>query len=243
MALPVIGITTAGPNGENRYFVRAEYVNAVRRAQGLPLLLPPQESWPEEALEELCERLDGLVLTGGGDVDPARYGGRMHPSVYGVNPVRDESEIALVRWAVTKGVPLLGICRGAQVINVALGGTLVEHLRAGASGLRHRSGKESVTHPVEVAPGSRLAAILGRTRVEPVSHHHQAVRRAAPGLHIVAQAPDGVIEGLEMPSHPFLIAVQWHPERTAAEDAAQQRLFDALVDAAKEAPAKAAAGA
>lgn len=236
MSAPRIGITTYGRNGpgqlEGRVNVPAKYVDAVRRAGGIPLLVPPGE--PRGS--ELLAVLDGVVLTGGPDVDPARYGGANHPQVYGVDPERDESEIGLVRALVQAGTPTLGVCRGAQVINVALGGSLVEHLPdlVGESVLHRGPARDYVPHLVHVDPNSRLARILETTATSPASSHHQAIRRPATGLAVVARAPDGTIEGVELRGHPWFVAVQWHPEQTAAEDAAQQRLFDQLVAAAGE---------
>ncbi len=236
MSAPRIGITTYGRHGpgllESRFNVPAKYVDAVRRAGGIPLLVPPGE--PRGS--ELLGVLDGVVLTGGPDVDPARYGGANHPQVYGVDPERDESEIGLVRALVQAGLPTLGVCRGAQVINVALGGTLVEHLPdlVGESVLHRGPARDYVPHLVHVDSSSRLARILETTATSPASSHHQAIRRPGTGLAIVARAPDGTIEGVELRGHPWFVAVQWHPEQTAAEDAAQQRLFDQLVAAAGE---------
>ena len=237
MALrPLIGITTKGRGDDGRMKLNARYVDAVRRAGGVPLLLPPGE--PD--LEPLLETLDGLILTGGGDVDPALYGGAMHPRVYDVDAERDASELALARTADAHGLPTFGICRGAQVLNVALGGTLVEHLpdEVGET-LTHAPRPGSAAddyehHEVAVTPGSKLAATLDGDSCTGASWHHQAVRRVAPGLEVVARASDGTIEAFEKRDHPWLVAVQWHPEATAAGDPAQQRLFDALVAAAAE---------
>ncbi len=232
MSFPIIGITTRGRNTRRRFAVGVSYVEAVRRAGGIPVLIPPEE----ERLHELLESLDGLVLTGGGDIDPARYGESTHESVYEVNAARDGSEIALVQAALRRQTPLFGICRGAQVINVTLGGSLIIHLPEpeleDQAAVRHRNGNKSARHAVTAAPDSRLASLMGACDVIPVSHHHQAVRDVASTLEVVAHAPDGVIEALEMPGHPFLIAVQWHPELSAAKDPTQQRLFDRFVEAA-----------
>ena len=132
------------------------------------------------------------------------------------------------------GVPTLAICRGTQILNVAEGGTLIEHLPdvVGETVIHRAPPREPVAHPVRVLPESRLAGVLGATDFSCMSWHHQAIRQVAPGFEVVAYAPDGTIEGLEMQSHPWLVAVQWHPELTAAEDPIQQRLFDALVEAA-----------
>jgi putative glutamine amidotransferase len=232
MTLPLIGLTTYGRNENNRFDLPAEYVEAIRRAGGLPVLLPPEEPcW-----QELFRHIDGLLLTGGGDLDPALYGGSRHETIYNLDPKRDRNELALAREAVASELPTLGICRGAQVINVALGGTLIEHLPdVVRDTVPHRNPPRLPTvHPVKVTAGSRLARILAQTELAPASWHHQAVRMAAPTLEIVARAPDGTVEAVEMAEHPWLIAVQWHPELTAADDPVQQRLFDEFVQAARE---------
>lgn len=228
---PLIGITTYERNEKDDFVLPAAYADAVRRAGGIPVLVPPGEP----RLDALLARLDGLILSGGMDVDPARYGGLPHARIEPPNPERDETEIALVRGVVADGLPLLGICRGAQLLNVALGGSLVEHLpdEVGEAVAHQTEAGDPTPHPVEIAPGSRLAAIVGARAEAPASWHHQAVRRVAPGLTPVAQAPDGTVEAVEMAGHPWLIGVQWHPELTAATDPAQQRLFDALVAAAR----------
>jgi putative glutamine amidotransferase len=192
--------------------------------------------------------IDGLLLPGGGDVDPRLYGGTQHPTLYGVDAARDAAEIALARHAAESGLPALCICRGAQVLNVALGGTLIEHLpdvvgedvwHRDPSGARAPASaaplpKGHVPHPVRLVEGTRLAAMLGGGPKAPSSSHHQAVRRVASDLRVAAHAPDGTIEALELPSHPWLFAVQWHPEVSAARDPAEQLLFDEFVRAARE---------
>jgi putative glutamine amidotransferase len=230
MMRPLIGITTYGRDENNRFYLRAEYIEAIRRAGGLPVLLPPGEPhW-----QELFQNLDGLLLAGGGDIDPALYGGVHHPAIYMIDPERDQVELALARNAVAAQLPTLGICRGSQVINVALGGTLIEHLPdIVGDAVPHRLVPgQYARHPVTVKPDSRLSTILGQTETVAASSHHQAIRLHAPLLQVVASAADGIIEAVEMTDHPWLVAVQWHPEITAADDPAQQRLFDAFVKAA-----------
>lgn len=235
---PLIGITTYGRDEENHFSLPGEYVDAVRRAGGIPVLIPAGET----QIDALLARLDGLILAGGGDVDPELYAGNSHIEIYMIDPERDSSEIALARKVAANGTPALGICRGLQVLNVALGGSLVEHLpdEVGEE-ITHRNpppGHAQISsyalHPLRVDEESRLAAIVGSNEIEPASWHHQAVRRLADGLQVVARAEDGTIEAAEAPDHPWLVAVQWHPEITAANDPAQQRLFDAFVAAARE---------
>lgn len=228
--IPVIGITTYARDEREHYPLPVEYVDAVQRAGGLPLLIPPLA----ELAGRYLEHVDGLVLAGGGDIDPSCYGGTPHATLYGVDAERDRMELALAREASTRRMPILAICRGMQILNVALGGTLVEHLPdvAGERVAHRAPPREPVPHAVRVQEDSRLAAILGATDIQPMSWHHQGVRQLAPGLRPVAFAPDDTIEAVEMVEHPELIAVQWHPELTARVDPAQQRLFDALAAAA-----------
>jgi putative glutamine amidotransferase len=230
MTPPLIGITTYERDEKDDLVLPALYVDAVRRAQGMAVLLPPGEPF----LADLLARLDGLILSGGSDVDPAHYGGIPRITLASFLAERDTSEIELVRHAVSEGVPTLGICRGSQVLNVALGGTLIEHLPdvVGESTIHRTPLGDPVTHLVTVQPGSRLAAVLGKEQTEPASRHHQAAWQVAPGLAQAALAPDGTIEAVEMPGHPWFIGVQWHPELSASDDPTQQRLFDALVEAA-----------
>lgn len=228
---PRIGLTTYGRNQENWYSLPAQYVDAVRRAGGIPVLLPPGEP----RLAEWLTTIDALILPGGGDLSPTHYSGHAHDKIYMVDADRDHDELAMARDIIATGLPTLAICRGMQVLNVALGGNLIEHLpEFVGKGLAHRGANRGpVPHAVSIEPESRLAKVMGTSASEPTSMHHQAVRRIASGFDIVAHAPDGTIEAMEMPTHPWLIAVQWHPELTAADDPAQQRLFDALVDTAR----------
>jgi putative glutamine amidotransferase len=233
MGPPLIGVTTSGRHTDGRYSIPAEYVEAVRRAGGVPVLLAPGES----AVAALVARLDGVVLSGGGDIAPELYGAAPHPSLERIDPERDTLEIALVHALLAERVPTLSICRGCQVVNVALGGTLHQHLPdVVGEALSHKApeGVERPRHEVAVDRDSRLAAVMGSERPYPVSSHHQAPDRVPPALRIVARADDGTIEALEAPDHPWFLAVQWHPELSAAEDASQQRLFDGLVAAARE---------
>jgi putative glutamine amidotransferase len=234
---PLIGITTYNRDEHNQFRLPGDYVDAVRRAGGLPILLPPGEADPGQ----LLALVDGLILSGGGDIAPELYQGRFHETIYMTDAERDQSEIKLTQQYIATGLPLLGICRGLQVLNVALGGSLIEHLpdEVGDTVLHRqlapgpgpiRSGP--IAHPVTLAPASHLAEIMDASQVSIASWHHQAIRRLAPGLVVVAQAADNTIEAVEMPDHPWLVALQWHPELTAATDPAQQRIFEALVQTA-----------
>ena len=231
---PLIGITTYARDEQNHVHLPAEYVDAVRRAGGCAVLLPPGE--PQ--LDVVFGKLDGLIIAGGGDIDPQRYGSSQHPAVYMIDRERDEMELALAQRVLESELPTLCICRGTQILNVVLGGTLHVHLPdvVGES-IRHRAPpREPVPHPVQVESSSRLAELMGQTGVEPMSWHHQSIDQVGTGLRVVARAADDVIEAIEYPSHPWLIGVQWHPELTAADDMSQQRLFDELIEAAVTTP-------
>ncbi len=210
----------------------AGYLSAVTRAGGIPVVLEPTEI-DDASAATLLGRVDALVLTGGIDVDPARYGQEPAPRTYGCHPLTDRFEEAMVRSAERSGLPLLAICRGLQVLNVAHGGTLDQHITDRPGLVSHGRPNGGVASPVAVSvePGSLLGDALGTDRVTGSCHHHQAVDRTGTGLRVVARAGDGVVEGLEPVDavDGWVVAVQWHPEDTAATDPSQQRLFDALV--------------
>lgn len=208
------------------YAVPEGYVTCLRRAGARPLLLPPA---PDVQAEDLLAPFSGLLLAGGGDVEPARYGAtEVHHSVYGVDHVRDEAELALVRAALGMGLPLLAICRGMQVLNVSFGGTLHQHLPdlQGMDLHGHPTRQSSVLHDVKVGPDTRVARACGREVLRCTSHHHQGVDRLGKGLVPVAWSGDGLVEAVEVAGTSWAVAVQWHPEMTAAEDSIQQALFD-----------------
>jgi putative glutamine amidotransferase len=235
---PLIGITThspIAPDWAELGHLRGMIVRSVEAAGGLPVVIPL--GLEAATLEGLLARLDGVLLAGGGDVDPARYGAGPHSAVSGVDALRDEAEIAAARWAVAEATPLFGICRGAQVLNVALGGTLYRDIAEYPSAHKHTYYPDLPfdlrPHPVQVAEDSRLAEALGQPLVDVNSLHHQAVREVAPALRAVAHAPDGLVEAVEVRDHPFALAVQWHPE--CLPDAPEmRRLFEAFVRAAAE---------
>jgi len=237
MKAALIGITTyraANPAGLPILALARNYVQAISQAGGLPVLLPLE--LPEEQLHDLTGRLDGILFSGGGDVEPALYGMESTPEVGGVDPERDRAETRMLANAVAAGLPFLGICRGLQVIDVALGGTLYTHIASQhPAALKHDYypdwPRDHLAHAVQVAPGSRLAAILGAASLQVNSLHHQGVRALAPGLQASAWAPDGLVEAFELPGHPFGLAVQWHPEWLTAH-APMQALFRAFVEAA-----------
>ena len=233
MARPLIGITTYAREGDSRprFHLPTAYVDAVRAAGGVPVLLPPGE----EAPEALLEGIHGLVFAGGGDIHPARVGRGDHAATYSVCPERDEFEFHLIRAALHRAVPTLAICRGVQVLNVALGGDLLEHLADdGSAPVRHRESQEQpARHRVSLLPGSRLAELYGCLTLSVASWHHQAVTRLGEGLTAVAHAEDGTVEALEIPEAPWLLAVQWHPELDLEPDSPQRALFAGFLDLAR----------
>ncbi len=241
MSGPRIGVTgvTRHVLGADRSQVNAAYVHAVLHAGGVPLILPPLIR-PEDA-GTVLDCLDGLVLSGGEDVDPTHFNSDPHPALGDVDPKRDAFELALFREAWRRRMPVLAICRGIQLVNVALGGTLWQDIpseRPGGLGHKQDADRDDRTHPVDLVPGSRLAAALGATRCDVNSFHHQSVRQLASGLVITATAPDGEIEGLENAAGaPWLLAVQWHPEEFHADGGAPDHgLFAALILAARSGP-------
>ncbi|MCY3575642.1 MAG: gamma-glutamyl-gamma-aminobutyrate hydrolase family protein [Chloroflexota bacterium] len=242
MQKPVIGITSGGRSEKyvkslyyDGYFsVPAPYIDAVLRAGGIPLIVPAAVSdW-----ESILPLLDGVIVTGGTDIDPIEYGGnRAHPELRPIDRERDHSELTLVRRLLDEGkLPLLGVCRGLQTVNVATGGTLHEHIPDIIDQNIHRSSSNFwAMQDLRIEPDSLLAKVVGTTALRTASGHHQAVKEVGTGLRVVCRATDGIIEALEMPGYAWLLAVQWHPEVTADHDQTQQALFDALV-------ARAAAG-
>ncbi len=235
---PVIGMTCSTIRSELsdalRYCQNLSYVRAVASSGGAPLLIPDLSD--KVLLRSLYERCDGLLLPGGGDIDPVRFGEPRHEKCGQPSPERDEVELTLILWAVQDQKPLLAICRGIQVLNVALEGTLFQDIAAQFSGAdRHdwypNYPRDRRSHVVEISPNTRLAELLGEDPLPVNSLHHQAVKDIGPQLTVAARAPDGVIEGLEVRDHPFALGVQWHPEELAPSDQRAQRLFTALVQA------------
>lgn len=235
MRRPAVGITIGYDDRRaGMHSLRQEYVRSVEQAGGLPLVLAPGR--PGDA-PELLERLDGLLLSGGADVDPALYGEPPHPRLGRVIRERDEFELALAREAFRRDVPILAICRGHQVLNVAMGGTLIQDIPsevAGGGDHDPRRERWERAHDVQILPGTRLHEIFDRDTVSVNSFHHQAVERLGRDLVVSARsAGDRIIEGIEAPGRRFVIGVQWHPEAFwDHEESGFRPLFDAFVAAA-----------
>lgn len=236
---PLIGCTTyrkttAGAQPVDVYGLMLAYLEALKVAGALPVLIPL--GLAEEDLQAILQRVDGLLLPGGGDMLPEAYGGEQLDNMYGFDADRDRVEMAVARQAVATGKPLLAICRGHQVLNVALGGTLWEDVGMRMPGaMRHdyylSHERNYLAHEVDVEPGSLLHQLLGRTRTPVNSLHHQGVRHLAPPLRALATAPDGLIEAAEVRGHPFALSVQWHPENLVQDDPGMRGLFAGLVEA------------
>lgn len=240
---PIIGITpspmddTQSHGSFTRYAAATTYTEAIEAAGGVPIVIPPQIG----NIEEILGVVDGLLLSGGGDIDPQRYGdSEMHETTYGIHGLRDELELALVRAAVERDIPMLCICRGIQILNVALGGTLiqdvpdqystqVEHAQQNAGVT-----KEDPSHVVNATPGSLLEQTYGTTTIEVNSFHHQAIKEVAPELQINGLAADEVVESVNRPGNAWILGVQWHPEMMFRAHPEHLKPFAALVEQAAQ---------
>ncbi len=239
---PLIGMTCSTHAGTRvlGYRLNQSYARAIAAAGGTPVLLPTLQD--REVLRALFDSLDGLLLPGGTDIQPSIFGSEPHPSLDEVDPPLDEAELLLARWALSEEKPVLGICRGHQVLNVAAGGTLYQDIDSEIPGaLVHRVEQRSaMAHPIRVEADSRTADVFGATELSVNSMHHQALREVAPGFLVSARAPDTVIEAIERPDHPFALSVQFHPEELVPGHEASERLLLAFVG---EAASRSARGA
>lgn len=229
---PLIGITTHSRNATNEVVLPGTYVDAVQSVGGNPILLPPTQSH----LESLLDAIDGLILSGGGDIHPIHYNGEDHPEIYGIDDDRDTFEITLAKLALMREIPVLGICRGMQVLTVATGGGLIPHVpEVFGDSIDHRldNPRRPIPHEIEVLAESRLSELLGKTQMNIVSWHHQAVEFHSDAWKLAARSNDGLIEALEHSEHPWAIALQWHPE-LSMQDPAHQRFFRSFIDACKK---------
>lgn len=238
---PIIGITpspiqeTTASGTHERYAIAASYVNAVIAAGGIPLVLPPQDG----NADALLALVDGLLFSGGADIDPTHYGDDdLHPSTYDVHPLRDRFELELINKAIEQDVPTFCICRGIQILNVARGGTLLQHVPDQfETELPHRQQEvgfqsHESSHTVTADPESTLARAYGSTEIKVNSYHHQAVKDLAPGLTAGGHAEDGLVESVELPDRTFVLGVQWHPEMMFHKHPEHLAPFKHLVEAA-----------
>ncbi len=231
---PLVGLTTSNGRKTSNIYIPRAYVEAVRAAGGLPVLIPA--GCRPDDVPQLRETLDGVLIIGGADIDPAVFGGEDDAHIQLDGRERDDLEIALVRAAAGAGWPLFGICRGLQVINVALGGTLYTHIPAQLPGaLKHNrdtiSERDLLAHTVNITAGTRIAGITGAGEIKVNSLHHQGIHRLGNELLASGASPDGLVEAVEIPGHPFALGVQWHPE-CLPHIAPMRCLFTAFVEAA-----------
>jgi len=237
---PLIGITgrkdtSARLHNSSLHAVGETYVRAIQKAGATPIILPPVMT--VEDCKVILERVDGLLFSGGEDISPNYYRQEPKSWIGGIDKERDESELALAKLALERQIPILGICRGHQILNIAVGGTLYQDLAAEVSGaLDHAYAParpmEQLVHAITISSGSKLAKILGNTDFMVNSVHHQAVRTIGSGMRIVAHAPDGIVEATELQDHPFCISVQWHPESLLKNDTTMLPLFKAFIASA-----------
>lgn len=223
---PLIGITSQYEIERERTWIRSSYTGAVIRAGGIPVILDQYED--EAVLRTLLPRLDGILFTGGVDINPRLYGEEIDPKCGEIADVRDAFEQKLMAVVEASDIPVLGICRGIQSINVLSGGSLHQHI----------DNHQSVRHGVSVVEGTRLHSIIGKTEINSNSFHHQCVKVPAPGMVVTAHAEDGTIEAIERPGERFFVGVQWHPELLSANEEDHHALFTAFVNAAREYRAK-----
>jgi putative glutamine amidotransferase len=241
MSRPVIGLNpglmvrTWKKKPRPRIEIYPTYTGSVELAGGLPMVLPC--TGDPEVVEEQLDRIDCLVLTGGDDYAPSLYGQKKHPKTQVLHPERQSYDLMLARRAMERGVPILGICGGHQLINILLGGDLIQHIEDGPAagtgkGVQHRSSEGRVMHGIRIVPGTRLAAIVQAKRMQVNSSHHQAIGRPADGLRVSARSQDGLIEAVETTGNAFLLCVQWHPE-SMPDKPKHLALFQALVKASR----------
>ena len=230
---PLIGLTPSISDNHRQFVLNQDYAEAVRRSGALPVILPITDD--RETLDTLYERLDGIVFTGGADLTPLMYGQETLPVCGTTEPARDRMEAFLIRRCLDEGKPLLAICRGFELLNAILGGTLYQDIETQRPDSLYHPCYDTPAdqvHAVTVLPDTRLMAIEGSAEVRVNSRHHQGVQTVGQGLTVSALASDGLVEGLELSGHPFAVGVQWHPETLSSFAPEAQRLFDALTEAA-----------
>ncbi len=237
--IPMIGVSGSIEKDESKQIIVRDYFTAILASGGVPVLL--SMDMQSDQIQTCMQHLDGVLLAGGNDVAPVRYNEMPKHQLGPVDPLRDEFEVRLIEACYRLKMPLLGICRGVQMMNIAMGGTLYQDLPTdykrdgGKAGMQHNQTCQAryASHTVYIDRDSMLYQILGETTVDVNSFHHQAVQRVPSLLRICAAAPDGIVEAIENAAHPFFLGVQWHPERMYRDDAHSYALFDAFVAAAK----------
>ncbi len=235
MKRPYIGVIQLVDDEKKRYWMSPGYMNSVEKAGGIPLILPLTKD--RDVLMQVLHDLDGLLLTGGHDVDPHLYHEDFHEKIGPLCPLRDASEMMLTHEAVQLNMPVFGICRGLQMLNVVLGGTLYQDIPSQISSTEeHRMPKpfDTVSHSVNILENTPLYDILGSKNIGVNSHHHQSIKDIAPSLRLAAVAEDGVIESIFMPNRRFILGVQWHPELLYDKDEHSRALFSAFVRACSQ---------
>lgn len=233
---PIIGITTyqsKNLHGQPTVVLMQSYIDAIMQAGGVPVLIPSMIA--EDGWDALYSRLDGILFSGGGDIALEHFSGDSHPRIDDVEPERDSVELKMLNAAASDGKPMLGICRGCQVMNVALGGTLYTHIPdqlPNALDHAYPGNKRTIlVHEVKLEEGTHIAEVMGEPIVKVNSLHHQGLKDIAPSLRVTGYAPDGLVEAVELPDHPFAIAVQWHPEWLTDQESTRN-LFRKFVEAA-----------
>ena len=234
---PIIGITTNSTTnnfGQPLVLLQQSYVRAIMQAGGIPLLIPSLIA--DDGWDALYARLDGILFSGGGDIGLEHNPGEAHPRIDDVDPLRDSVELKMLNTAASDGKPFLGICRGCQVMNVALGGTLYTHIPdqlPNALDHSYPGNKRTVlVHEIKIEEGTHIAEIFGEPIIKVNSLHHQGLKDIAPSLRVAGHAPDGLVEAIELPDHPFGLGVQWHPEWLTDQEGTRN-LFSKFVDAAQ----------
>lgn len=234
MKQPVIGLTLSKTKlaGNPENFITTDYAQAIIMAGGIPRLIPNNST--DEELEEFRGMCDGILLSGGGDIHPKFYGEQKRTETGNINTARDQVELKLISMALASNWPILGICRGHQMLNVALGGTLIQDIPAESpSEIQHQAEGIFPAHMIIPESGSKLSQILKQNCIQVNSRHHQAIQKLAANLRVTARASDGLIEGIELPEHRFFIGVQWHPENLCQEYEEHLFIFQSLIAAAR----------
>jgi putative glutamine amidotransferase len=238
MSSPIIGVTAyrnLSRSGFSQFSASENYIQAMIQAGACPLMIPPGLN--QEDLGDLLSRLDGILFSGGGDIHPQFYGAELHPLVSDVDLERDKLELALLEKSLQQRMPILGICRGFQLINIGLGGSLYEDIqeqKPQSDKHNYSSGwpRDYLAHPVTLETGNFLAKLIGQTQIEVNSLHHQGIRQLAAGLEVLGSAPDGILEAVQIKDYPYGVAVQWHPEEMPG-DPGMRALFRSFVMAAQ----------